>query len=88
MALDAELTANSLVRPIETWVWPLTAAIVLGGTILFWSLAGLFWIATHPAEKSVVIWLASPDDGAFNAQFSGQHASKIAAEGPRDERAN
>lgn len=44
-------------RPIEAWAWPLTAAIVLGGSILFWSLAGLFWLATHPSERSVVIWM-------------------------------
>jgi hypothetical protein len=61
MAFQAESPMKSLfARPIEAWVWPMTAAIVLGGSILFWSFAGLFWLATHPTERSVVIWM-TPD---------------------------
>jgi len=62
MAFRAESPMKSLfARPIEAWAWPLTAAIVLGGTVLFWSLAGLFWLATHPTERSVVIWMTSAE---------------------------
>jgi hypothetical protein len=59
MALQGESATGVPIRQtVEAWVWPLTAAIVLGGSILFWSLAALFWMAVHPAEKSVVIWMA------------------------------
>jgi hypothetical protein len=88
MALDYEQHDESpFARPVETWVWPLTAAIVVGGSILFWSLAGLFWIATHPAEKAVVIWMA-PAEAAAAADQPVESTLSIAAEGLRDDQAN
>jgi hypothetical protein len=35
----------------------MTAAIVVGGSLAFWSLAGMFWLATHPARQATVIWM-------------------------------
>jgi len=49
---------------LDPWVLPLTTAIVLGGSIVFWSLAALFWLAMHPAQKSVVIWMTPPGASA------------------------
>jgi hypothetical protein len=88
MALEAkQLGETPFARPVETWVWPLTAAIVVGGSILFWSLVGLFWIATHPAEKAVVIWMA-PAEAASVAEQSVESTLSVAAAGVRDDQAN
>ena len=48
------------VQPLETWIWPLTAAIVVGGVLVFSSVAGMFWLAMHPAQQSTVIWMQPP----------------------------
>ena len=46
MAFHADTTdLAEKVRSAEPWVWPMTAAIVIGGSVLLWSLAGLFWLA-------------------------------------------
>jgi hypothetical protein len=88
MAFRTESTVKSLfARPIEAWVWPLTAAIVLGGSILFWSLAGLFWLAMHPAERSVVIWMA-PGTNAEQRDEASASQVTTAAEGRDDAQAN
>jgi hypothetical protein len=52
--------AESL-RITESWVWPLTAAIVIGGSILFWCFVGLFWLALRPVPQPVVIRVVHSD---------------------------
>ena len=56
LQLESSRTTEQL-RSLETWVWPMTAAIVVGGSLVFWSLAGMFWLATHPARQATVIWM-------------------------------
>lgn len=88
MTFRPESTVKSLfARPIEAWVWPLTAAIVLGGSILFWSLAGLFWLAMHPTERSVVIWMA-PGTNAEQRNEANISQATTAAENRDDAQAN
>jgi hypothetical protein len=53
----------------EAWVWPVTAAIVIGGSILFWCFVGLFWLATHPPKQSVVISVAPIEAQADQQQI-------------------
>jgi hypothetical protein len=74
------------VAAIEAWVWPVTAAIFVGGSILFWCLVGLFWLATHPAQGSVVIWMAPSE--LRSEQREGDLASPIALENRRDDDPN
>jgi hypothetical protein len=58
MALQLDSTYESEhPRPLEPWVWPMTAAIVVSGSLVFWSLVGMFWLATHPARQATVIWM-------------------------------
>jgi len=45
----------------DPWIWPITAVIVMGGSILFWTFVGLFWLATHPAQRSVVVLMPPMD---------------------------
>ena len=82
MAFHADTTdLAEKVRSAEPWVWPMTAAIVIGGSVLFWSLAGLFWLAMHPAQQPVVIWMmpteasADPtaDSNPTNAAFVAEN---------------
>jgi hypothetical protein len=42
---------------LDAWIWPMTAAILVGGTLVFSSFAGLFWLAAHPIRQSTVIWM-------------------------------
>jgi hypothetical protein len=56
LQLESSRTTEQL-RSLETWVSPLTAAIVVGGSLVFWSLAGMFWLATHPVRQATVIWM-------------------------------
>lgn len=60
MAPQAESTSTYIsdqASSIEAWIWPVTAAIVVSGSLVFWSLAGMFWLATHPVRQSTVIWM-------------------------------
>jgi len=58
MALPFSTTdAGDSPRIPEAWIWPLIAAIIMCGTITFWSLAGVVWLASHPARPPVVIWM-------------------------------
>ena len=50
-------TLGEWARSVDPWVWPITAAIVVGGILLFSSGASLFWLALHPAERATVIWI-------------------------------
>lgn len=63
----------------EAWIWPLIAAIVMCGVITVGSLAGIVWLASHPARSPIVIWMpaaavatdtsaALPDDSALADQ--------------------
>jgi hypothetical protein len=58
-------TAAALPRLNEAWIWPVTAAIVIGGSILFWCFVGFFWLATHPPRQPVVIRLTPADEPAI-----------------------
>jgi len=58
MARQHELTSlMDCLQPLEAWVWPLTAAIVVGGALVLASIAGMFWLATHPTRQATVIWM-------------------------------
>lgn len=50
-------TVADVVRSIEPWVWPATAAIVVGGLIVFRTLAGGEWqvkpMALSPGDAHV-----------------------------------
>ena len=50
-------TLGEWARSVDPWVWPITAAIVGGGILLFSSGASLFWLALHPVERATVIWI-------------------------------
>jgi hypothetical protein len=65
-------------RPANAWVWPLTAAIVMGGSILFWSLVGLFWLAARPPEPPIVIRMAPSEirsDAGDEVEYDNGHRS-------------
>lgn len=72
---------------LDPWILPVTAAIVLGGSIVFWSLAALFWLATHPAEKSVVIWMTAGTNAEQREETSVSQVT-AAAEDRDDTQAN
>ena len=58
MALPVEATSFSdRVSSLEAWIWPMTAAIVVGGALVFSSFVGLLWLAAHPVQQSTVIWM-------------------------------
>ena len=58
MALPLESTPFSdRLASLEAWVWPMTAAILVGGALVFSSFVGLFWLAAHPVQQSTVIWM-------------------------------
>jgi hypothetical protein len=71
-------------RRADAWVWPLTAAIVMGGSILFWSLAGLFWLAARPSQPPIVIRMAPAElrsDVGYELEYdSEQHSAHVVAE--------
>jgi hypothetical protein len=87
MALPIESSfAEDARRSLEPWIWPLTAAIVVGGILLFASGAGLFWLATHPARQATVIWM--PAAQSTIADQTGATAPSIAWENRSDAHAD
>jgi hypothetical protein len=60
MALPSDsTTVEDWLRSLELWVWPMMATILMSGGLVFYSLAGLFWLAIHPAPTTV-IWMMPP----------------------------
>jgi hypothetical protein len=74
-------------RRADAWVWPLTAAIVMGGSILFWSLAGLFWLAARPSQPPIVIRMSPSEirsDAGYELKYeNGQRSAHVVAEAIR-----
>ena len=89
MAFHAESIVDATVmRRTDAWVWPMTAAIVMGGSILFWSFVGLFWLATHPTQQSVVIWTTPAAIHAEQLQNANGPSAAVALENRPDARTN
>jgi hypothetical protein len=89
MALPIESSfAEDARRSLEPWIWPVTAAIVVGGILLLACGAGLFWLATHPAPQATVIWMTSPTAQSTIADQTGATAPSIAWENRSDAHAN
>lgn len=89
MARQHEL-ANLMdhMQPLETWVWPLTAAIVVGGVLVFSSVAGMFWLALHPMQQSTVIWMQPPPSHISAEEQLVATDATTALENRRDARTN
>jgi hypothetical protein len=89
MASHLETAETTLWRsPIDPWVWPAIAAIVMGGSILFWCFVGLFCLAMQPARPPIVVWPAAASvQEEQSANLNGHHAA-IALEIRRDADAN
>jgi hypothetical protein len=89
MALQAESACVSdRPSPLETWVWPMTAAIVVGGSLVFWSLAGMFWLAMHPARQATVIWMQPAATQEAGAERSATAHTSVALEKVSDVHTN
>lgn len=89
MARQSELsTLMGHMQPLETWVWPLTAAIVVGGALVFSSVAGMFWLAMHPAQQSTVIWMRPAPVSADESDQLNTSATSVALEIHSDARTN
>jgi ABC-type phosphate transport system auxiliary subunit len=57
------------VRSVEPWVWPVTAGIVVTGTLMLCTLLGMFWLVARPARQApVVIWMPAPADVTSSVQ--------------------
>jgi hypothetical protein len=89
MARQPELsTLMDHVQPLETWIWPLTAAIVIGGALVFSSVAGMFWLAMHPTQQSTVIWMQPATSQASDMEQSVASNTTTALENRPDARTN
>lgn len=89
MAQQRELTRlMDHVQQLETWIWPLTAAIVIGGALVFSSVAGMFWLAMHPAQQSTVIWMQPAPVSANESDQLNTSATSVALENHSDARTN
>ncbi len=89
MARQPELsTLLEHFEPLEAWIWPLTAAIVVGGALVFSSVAGMFWLAMHPAQQSTVIWMQPAPVSAGESDQLNTSATSVALENHSDARTN
>ena len=89
MARQPELsTLMDHVQPLEAWIWPLTAAIVVGGALVFSSVAGMFWLAMHPMQQSTVIWMQPAPIRAGESEQAAVASNVIALEDHSDARTN
>ena len=81
-------TLGEWARSVDPWVWPITAAIVVGGILLFSSGAGLFWLALHPAERATVIWMPPAATQPTFADQPDAIRENVALENQSDAHAN
>ncbi len=89
MALQIESTSFSdRLSSLEAWIWPMTAAIVVGGALVFSSLVGLFWLAAHPVQQSTVIWVQPPTSAASAEEQPVAANATTALENRDDARTN
>ena len=75
-------------RSLETWVWPMTAAIVVSGSLVFWSLVGMFWLAVHPTRQATVIWMQPAAAQATGTEQPATAHTSVALEKPSDAHTN
>ena len=75
-------------RSLETWIWPVMAAIIIGGSLVFWSLAAMLWLATHPARESTVIWMQPAASQAANEDQPATAPASARLENRSDARTN
>jgi hypothetical protein len=60
---------------LGSWALPAAAAILVAGSLLFWTCVGLVWLASRPASQApIVIWMppatsSSVPDQASTAQL-------------------
>ncbi len=52
-ATDSSSPTNSA----STWALPLAATILVAGSLAFWALAGVVWLATRPAPQPPIVVL-------------------------------
>src|SRR5438876_6373280 len=86
--MESDAESNVLIdimRSIEPWVWPATAAIVVGGSIISWTLIGTFWLA---AQRPIVIQLPAAEARGTDQHFSTADQATIMPENRPDVRAN
>jgi hypothetical protein len=89
MALQIESTSFSdRLSSLEAWIWPMTAAIAVGGALLFSSFVGLFWLAAHPVRQETVIWMQPAASQASPAEQPVALGATIAPENRPDARTN
>ena len=85
MALPLESTSFSdRLGSLEAWVWPMTAAIVVGGALVFSSFVGLLWLAANPVQQSTVIWM-QPATSPASAQEQPVAANATTVQEDRDD---
>jgi hypothetical protein len=75
MAQQSDTSWNLDLGVVPGWVWPAMAAIVVAGSIFFWTLAGLIWLAARPARQPVVIWVPPCAVQLANEQQLGDDAT-------------
>lgn len=81
MALPLEfMVAARRAAKSDAWILPMTAAVVVGGAVLFWSVAGLFWLAARPAQPQIVIRVVSSETQPSVSYHVEGDTSRIARE--------
>ncbi len=61
-ATDSSSPTNSA----STWALPLAATILVAGSLAFWTVAGVVWLATRPAPPTpVVVYLPPGAQGGW-----------------------
>ena len=50
--------STPLPSPLASWALPATAAVLVAGSLVFWTCLGLFWLAARPnTPQPIVVWM-------------------------------
>lgn len=67
------LNTSQLAEPLAQpgWVWPAVAAVLVVGSLLFWSLLGVLWLATRSQDsRPVIVYVQSAAPASPTGQLS------------------
>jgi hypothetical protein len=79
--------ARESASSIDAWVWPLIAAAIVSGTLVFWSLAAMFWLASHPLQQSTIV-VVQPTENNTTVRPSVDRPAEAVDEEVRDVTSN
>ncbi len=76
-------TTKTIPTTVGSWALPIAAAILVAGSLMFWTCLGLVWLASRPAtQQPIVIWM--PTAASSDIVQQANHFQPRPANAPQD----